>query len=282
MTGDEQAAVLRRHDAPVAWIDLNRPRYANAINVEMIHALDAALGDAVADEDVRVIVIGGTGKHFSGGHDISSPGRDVEESFPRVASHWWDHSDKPIGEATYIREREAYLEMCRRLREVPKPTIAMVRDACIAGGLSIAWACDLIVAADDAYFADPVVRMGIPAIEYFAHVHTLNARLAKEMLFLGDRVSADRAYEMGMINRVVPEADLDAETERLAARIADKPAFALALAKQAVNQAEDISGLRAAMDAAFGLHQVGHLHNATTGADHIGGKSPKAIADEMD
>ena len=269
-------------DNQVAWLTLNRPRYANAINVAMIQALDTALGEAVADEEVKVIVITGAGKHFSGGHDIASPGRDVEDEFPRIASHWWDHSDKPIGEATYIREREAYLEMCRRLRDVPKPTIAMVGGACVAGGLSIAWACDLIVAADDAFFADPVVRMGIPGIEYFAHVHTLNARLAKEMLFLGDRVPALRAYEMGMVNRVVPAENLRKETKRLAGRISDKPRFGLALAKQAVNQAEDAMGLRTAMDASFGLHQIAHLHNATSGTDHIGGQDPKQIADAME
>jgi enoyl-CoA hydratase len=158
----------------------------------------------------------------------------------------------------------------------------MVHGACVAGGLSLAWACDLIVAAEDAYFADPVVRMGIPGIEYFAHVHTLTARLAKEMLFLGDRVPAPRAYEMGMINRVVADGELRQETARVAGRIADKPAFALALAKQAVNQAEDAMGLRTAMDASFGLHQIGHLHNATSGEDHIGGMDPQKMSDAME
>ena len=103
---------------------------------------------------------------------------------------------------------EVYLGMCRRWRELPKPTIAMVQGACIAGGLMLAWVCDLIVASDDAFFADPVVRMGIPGVEYFAHPWVLGPRFAKEMLFTGDRFSAQRAYELGMVSRVVPRRDL--------------------------------------------------------------------------
>ena len=101
--------------------------------------------------------------------------------------------NKPGGEFLYAREQEVYLGMCRRWREMPKPTIAMVQGACIAGGLMLAWVCDLIVASEDAFFPDPVVRMGIPGVEYFAHVHELNPRIAKEFLFLGERMTAARA-----------------------------------------------------------------------------------------
>ena len=80
-------------------------------------------------------------------------------------------------ESRYARELEVYLGMCRRWREIPKPTIAMVQGACIAGGLMLAWGCDLIVAADDAFFADPVVRMGIPGVEYFAHPWVMGPRV---------------------------------------------------------------------------------------------------------
>ena len=93
--------------------------------------------------------------------------------------------------------------MCRRWREIPKPVIAMVQGACIAGGLMLAFVCDLIVASEDAFFADPVVRMGIPGVEYFAHPWVLGPRAAKEILFTGDRFTAQRAYEWGMVNRVV-------------------------------------------------------------------------------
>ena len=115
-------------------------------------------------------MLAGAGDHFSAGHDIGTPGRDVDTSFDRAApALWWDHVGKPGAEGRFARESEVYLGMCRRWRELPKPTIAMVQGACIAGGLMLAWCCDLIVAADDAFFADPVVRMGIPGVEYFAH-----------------------------------------------------------------------------------------------------------------
>jgi enoyl-CoA hydratase len=123
-----------------------------------------------------VIVLRGEGKHFSAGHDIGTPGRDINKPFERVHL-WWDHTNKPGGEYLYAREQEVYLNMCRRWRELPKPTIAMVQGACVAGGLMLAWVCDLIVASDDAFFQDPVVRMGIPGVEYFAdgvfHMHHL-------------------------------------------------------------------------------------------------------------
>ena len=117
---------------------------------------------------------------------------------------WWDHVGKEGADARYAREMEVYLGMCRRWREIPKPAIAMVHGACIAGGLMLAWVCDLIVAADDAFFADPVVKMGIPGVEYFAHPWVLGPRFAKEILFTGGRFSAERAYQVGMVSQVVP------------------------------------------------------------------------------
>ena len=170
----------------------------------MTYALDAAFERAVNDDDIRVIVLAGAGDHFCAGHDIGTPGRDVHVPYERKAVIWWDHTGKAGADARYAREMEVYLGMCRRWREIPKPSIAMVQGACIAGGLMLAWVCDLIVASDDAFFADPVVRMGIPGVEYFAHPWVLGPRFAKEALFTGDRFSAQRAYELGMVNRVVP------------------------------------------------------------------------------
>ena len=172
---------------------------------------------------------------------------------------------------------EVYLGMCRRWRELPKPTIAMVQGACIAGGLMLAWCCDLIVAADDAFFADPVVRMGIPGVEYFAHPWVLGPRFAKEVLFTGDRFSAERAYQVGMVNRVVPRAELATATFALAGQIAAMPAFGLALAKRAVNQCEDQMGLRPGMDCVFGLHHLAHAHNAEMAGDSLAGQDARSM-----
>jgi enoyl-CoA hydratase len=193
----------------IATVTMNRPGFNNAQNSQMTYALDAGFRRAVDDDAVKVIVLRGAGKHFSAGHDIGTPGRDIDKPFDRQHL-WWDHTNKPGGEQYFVREQEVYLGMCRRWHDIPKPTIAMVQGACIAGGLMLAWVCDLIVASDDAFFQDPVVRMGIPGVEYFAHAHELNPRIAKEFLYLGERMGAERAWQMGMVNKVVPRAELEA------------------------------------------------------------------------
>jgi enoyl-CoA hydratase len=186
---------------------------------------------------------------------------------------------KEGGASRYARESEVYVGMCRRWREIPKPTIAMVQGACIAGGLMLAWSCDLVIASDDAFFADPVVRMGIPGVEYFAHPWQMGARYAKEFLFLGERVGADRAKELGLVNRVVPRESLEAEVMSVAEKIAAMPAFGLALTKKAVNQCEDQMGLRDGMDSVFGLHHLAHAHNAEVGQDSLAGQVARSLRD---
>ncbi|MDI3358511.1 enoyl-CoA hydratase [Pseudomonas sp. UYIF39] len=273
---NEADVVLYEVRGAVALVTMNRPEYHNAQNSQMTYALDAAFRRACDDDEVKVIVLRGAGKHFSAGHDIGTPGRDVDLTFDR-ASLWYDHVNKPGGEFLYAREQEVYLGMCRRWREMPKPTIAMVHGACIAGGLMLAWVCDLIVASEDSYFADPVVRMGIPGVEYFAHVHELNSRIAKEFLFLGERMPAARAYQMGMLNRVVTRDELEQQTLDIAGRIAQMPRLGLQLSKQAVNNAEDLMGKRATMDMVFGLHHFAHAHNELVSGDRLGGYDAKAM-----
>jgi enoyl-CoA hydratase/carnithine racemase len=274
--------VRTQRSGAIARITMNRPEYGNAQNSAMTYALDDAFYAAAADDEVKVIILAGEGKHFSAGHDIGTPGRDVGTSFPRRAGLWWDHVGKDGAESRYAREEEVYLGMCRRWRELPKPVIAQVHGACIAGGLMLAWICDLIVASDDAFFADPVVRMGIPGVEYFAHPWVMGPRFAKEMLFTGDRFTAARAYELGMVSRVVPRAELAETTFALADRIAAMPAFGLALAKRAVNQCEDQMGMRNGMDAVFGLHHVAHAHNAETGVDPLAGMNARSMKKAAD
>jgi enoyl-CoA hydratase len=262
----------------VAWVRLNRPEYRNAQNSAMTYALDAAFSRAVDDDEVRVIALAGNGDHFCAGHDIGTPGRDVDQSFDRKAVIWWDHVDKEGGDLRFARESEVYLGMCRRWREIPKPMIAVVHGACIAGGLMLAWSCDFIVASDDAFFSDPVVRMGIPGVEYFAHPWVMNPRAAKEFLFTGDRFSAQRAHDLGMVNQVVPRAELESTATAIAERISAMPRFGLALTKKAINQAEDLQGMRAGMDSVFGLHHFAHAHNAEVSTDSLGGLDAKSMA----
>ncbi|RMI28278.1 enoyl-CoA hydratase [Nocardia stercoris] len=278
-TGAETDVVTYERRGRVALVTMNRPEYRNAQNSAMTYALDAAFERAVADPEVGVIVLAGNGKHFSAGHDIGTPGRDHEAVFENKAALWWDHVGRQGGDMRFAREMEVYLGMCRRWREIPKPTIAMVQGACIAGALMLAWTCDMIVASEDAFFSDPVVRMGIPGVEYFAHPWVLGPRRAKEVLFTGERFTAAQADAWGMLNRVVPRADLESETLALAEQIATMPPFGLALTKKAVNQCEDLMGMRAGMDSVFGLHHFAHAHNAEVGLDSLAGMNARSMRD---
>lgn len=260
----------------VATVTMNRPTFNNAQNSQMTYALDQAFARAVDDDSVKVIVLRGAGKHFSAGHDIGTPGRDINKPFERKHL-WWDHTNKPGAEQLYAREQEVYLGMCRRWHDIPKPTIAMVQGACIAGGLMLAWVCDLIVASDDAFFQDPVVRMGIPGVEYFAHVHELNPRIAKEFLFLGERMSAERAAQMGMVNRVVARDALEATVYAMASKIASQPRLGLSLTKTVINRVEEMQGLRSTMDMAFGYHHFAHAQSQVVGSGQLGGHDAKSM-----
>lgn len=262
----------------VAWITMNRPGFNNAQNGQMTYALDDAFQRAVKDDTVRCIVLAGEGKHFSAGHDIGTPGRDLHKEFDNRLMVP-PHTNKPAAELLYTREQEQYLGMCRRWREIPKPTIAMVQGACIAGGLMLAWVCDLIVASEDAFFQDPVnPLMGIPGVEYFAHAYELPPRVAKEFLLLGERMSASRAYDFGMVNKVVPRDQLREATAAWASKLAGQNRLGNWLTKQAVNHVEELRGKRAAMDAVFHMHHFAHAQNDLVTGDSIGGVSGKSAA----
>ena len=262
----------------VAWITMDRPRFNNAQNGQMTYALDDAFRSAVNDDAVRCIVLAGNGKHFSAGHDIGTPGRDLHHEFEK-REILPGHVNKPAAELLYTREQEQYLGMCRRWRDVPKPTIAMVQGACVAGGLMLAWVCDLIVASEDAFFQDPVnPLMGIPGVEYFAHAYELPPRVAKEFLLLGERMSAQRAYSFGMVNKVVPRDELRATAAAWAIKLARQPRLGNWLTKQAVNHVEELRGKRTAMDAVFHMHHFAHAHNDLVSGNSIAGVSGKSAA----
>lgn len=262
----------------VAWLTMNRPSFNNAQNGQMTYALDDAFNRAVQDDGVRAIVLAGNGKHFSAGHDIGTPGRDLHHEFDKRLM-LPSHTNKPAAELLYTREHEQYLGMCKRWRECPKPTIAMVQGACIAGGLMLAWTCDLIVASDDAFFQDPVnPLMGIPGVEYFAHAFELPPRVAKEFLLLGERMSAARAYSFGMVNKVVARDDLRETTAAWASKLAGQPRLGNWLTKQAVNHVEELRGKSTAMTAAFHMHHFAHAQNDLVTGNSIGGVDGKSAA----
>ena len=127
----------------------------------------------------------------------------------------------------------------------------------------LAWACDLIIAADDARFGDSVMKLGMgPGVEYAAHTWEFGPRKAKELLFTGGFIGAEEAHRIGMVNRVVPRAELDEQTLALAHEIAKMDPFALRMAKRAVNLTQDIQGYGNSINAVFDMHMVNHAHTA--------------------
>jgi enoyl-CoA hydratase len=230
----------------IASITLNRPQAANAQTLELLDDLDEAWRMAAEDPDVRVIVLQANGKHFSAGHDIRGVG-ESDGTPPK-----WTVA------GIYEIEAKRFLEYSLRWRNVPKPSIAAVQGVCIAGGLLLCWPCDLIIAADNAKFSDPVVSMGIGGVEYHGHTWEWGARKAKEMLFTGRAMTAAEAEAIGMVTRVVPVDELRTHTHALAAEIATRHPFALRQAKRAVNQTLDVQGFYAAVQSVFEIHQNGH------------------------
>lgn len=256
-----ESTVLYTEPAPgIARIVLNRPRQGNAQDTAMTYDLNDAFMRAAHDDGIKVILLAAEGKHFSTGHDLKDHGHDsVVQARPRMST--MGHIDTSNVAGYYGWEREVYLDSCRRWRAIPKPTIAEVQGACFGGGLMLAWICDLIVAADDAFFSDPVINIGANGVEFFAHAWEMGARKAKEMLFTAESWTAEEALQWGMVNHVVSRAELAEFALQLAQKIASKPLFALKMAKESVNASIDAQGQPAAIDQAFLYHQLCHAHN---------------------
>ena len=240
----EPLLLIEQHGA-VRRIALNRPEARNAQSQQLLEQLDAAFTDAQADPATRVVVLAATGAHFSAGHDLKQA--QAERAEFTVEERW-------------AYEQKVYYGYCLRIWDFPKPTIAQVQGACVAAGFMLANMCDLIVAAEDAFFSDPVTHtMGAAATEVLIHPWVLGLRQAKELLFTGERLGAAEAKALGMVNRVVPRERLEDDTLSLAQRIAKAPPFALQVLKKSLNRSMDVRGLREALSAHFDLHQLSHV-----------------------
>ncbi|MEM9565298.1 MAG: enoyl-CoA hydratase-related protein [Actinomycetota bacterium] len=239
-TGDDDTAVpvTYRVDGRVATVTLNRPRYRNAQSRLLLDELDAAFDRAVADDEVRVIVLRGAGPHFSSGHDIGTP----EELADREARPW-----PPGWLGDQRRSWELNVANTLRWRDLPKPTIAAVHGLCIYGAWMVASAMDVIVAADDARF--------LPAhFQYFSVPWDLGARQTKELLWLGEFVDAEQAHELGFVNHVVPAAELESFVADLAGRVSRLDPFVASMIKRSVNEMQDHQGFRTAITAAHATY----------------------------
>lgn len=242
----------------VAKIILNRPDRANTQSIQMIYEIDEAMKKAEHDPKIRVVILAGAGKHFSAGHDVSGGGR-AAKFVEEMKSRYDLPEDQYSTEWFYFREMEIYYEKCLTIRNLAKPTIAQVQGQAIAGGMMIACMCDLILAADNAVFSNPTLRMAASATEILMEPWDMNnLRRAKELLWTGDTFTAKEALELGMINRVVPLERLEEETMRLASRIAQTPPMAVLLTKRSINRTQDMKGQSLSWDYHFIMHQLSH------------------------
>ena len=240
----------------IARITLARADKRNAQDYRMLHEIDRALAIAGRDEQVRVVILDAEGPHFSSGHDLSPDGTSIPTHCSNLVGSF--EQEGVLGHMA--AEEEFYIGMCWRWRNFPKPTIAQVQGKVIAGGLMLVWPMDLIIASEDATFSDPTVAFGVNGHEFFVHAWELGARKAKEMLFRSSALTAAECRDLGMVNHVVPLDDLREFTLGIAKEIAQRPVMGTKLAKSAVNQSLDAQGQWNAIQAAFGLHHVGHAH----------------------
>jgi enoyl-CoA hydratase len=257
----ELATIRYETPAPrIARIVLDRADKRNAQDTKLLYELNDAFDRAAQDDDVSVVILAAEGPHFSSGHDLNEEDKYEVMSQYRTVGTWCGFTCEGQ-HGQMAREKEIYLGFSERWRNMPKPTIAEVQGKVVSGGLMLVWPCDLIVASEDAVFVDNTVAMGIAGAEFFNHPYELGVRKAKEMLFTSDSVSAKDAHRLGMVNHVVPVGELASFALDLACRIAEQPLFALKLAKEAVNAAQDNQGRVNAMHTSFATHQLCHSHN---------------------
>mgnify|MGYP001772508613 CR=1 FL=1 len=220
--------VLTKKEGPIGWIYLNRPEKLNAMNQQMLKELKESFDNFLMDQEVRVIVITGNGKAFSAGADISQ--------FKELSGYTaWQFAKSG-------RELMDYIE------NSPKPTIAMINGYALGGGLELALACDIRIAAEEAQLGLPEINLGI--FPGFGGTQRLIRLVGKgkalELMLTGDRISAREAERIGLVNKVVPLKDLEQETRSFALKLAEKPPIAMALIKLLVNQGisiPEIAGL---------------------------------------
>jgi enoyl-CoA hydratase len=234
------AGLLVEADGPILTLTLDRPEKRNALNAALLSRLGEELARAAHDHDLRVVVLQAAGDHFCSGFDLDTV--SAEES----------------SEDRARREREQLFDRALSLRDLPLPTIAAVQGACVAAGLLLSQMCDLVVASDDAFFYDPLPRMGGVGLELLVEPWDMGFRRAKRYLFTGDRIPAKDALELGMITDLTTRAELDETVRSLAQRIAEMPPVTLSLIKRSLNRAQDLSGMREALEYHFAVHQLGH------------------------
>ncbi len=259
-------------DGQIARILLNRPEARNAQNRGLLVELNDAFLRAEADDQVRVVILGGTGPMFSSGHDLGSK-VSMEEYQPGPNQHptrTINGSTRKGAEALMLQEWHYFFDNTRRWRNLRKITIGQAHGDVYAAALMLLWACDLIVASDSARFTDVVgARLGMCGVEYFAHPWEFGPRKAKELLLTGDSIDAHEAHALGMVSKVFPDDELADRTLDFARRITKLPTMTALLIKEAVNQTVDNMGFYNSLNACFTLHELNHAHWAWVNEDRF-------------
>jgi len=240
MRYDGYSDILVEQDGFVLRISHNRPTRRNAESELLLAEMDDVLAQSAQDDSVRVLVIGGEGSHFSAGHDVHE-GMAKRGDFDAAQTWTW--------------ELEHYYGNAMRIWDHPKPTIAEVRGACIAGGFMVANSCDLLIASEDAFFSDPVLHsLGVCGVEVLLHPWVMGLRKAKEFLYCGTRISAQDALDLGIANQIVPTEVLRETTMSVAHHIAKAPPVSIRMMKRSLNRTADIMGYRSSVSAHFDTH----------------------------
>jgi enoyl-CoA hydratase/carnithine racemase len=230
------ATIVVEKLGPVARLTLNRPERANALNKAMLEEIGVALDEAERDAGIRVLIVRGAGSAFSSGFDL----KEQMERQPRGTDAW-----RPILRRDF--------NTVMRFWHFPRPTIAAVRGPCLAGACELALACDLTIAADDAFFGEPELKFGAGIVAMILP-WMVGPKVAKEIILTGeDRIPAARAKELGMVNRVVPAADLDAAALALAQHIAAIDPELVKQTKRAINRAYEAQNMLAALEEALAI-----------------------------
>ena len=216
-------------DGPIATLTLNRPDKLNAINSDMIEAINLAMDDAEDNYNVRAIILQAEGRAFSAGFDLDD-------------EVWNSKEESNIRQAL-----ESDFNMVMRFWDSPKPTVAAVQGYCLGGAMEMALACDITVASEDALFGEPEVSIASGVVALILPWLT-GPKLAKELLLTADiKVSSQRIYEMGLINRITAPENLRDEALTIAETIAANDRLSVEITKKAINRTMEIAGMREAL-----------------------------------
>jgi enoyl-CoA hydratase/carnithine racemase len=234
MAGTGYTAIRLERIEAVARLTLSRLARANALNAAMLSEIAAALDEIEADENIRAVIVRGEGAAFSSGFDL----KEQMERRPTGIAQW-----RPILRKDF--------DVVMRFWHCPKPTIAAVRGACLAGACELALACDMTIASEDAFFGEPELKFGA-GIVVMILPWIVGPKIAKEIILTGeDRIGARRAYEIGIVNRIVADAELDEAALKLARHLAAIDPGLVKETKRAINRSLEARGMLDALEEAL-------------------------------